>query len=152
MQMDFMQFMLLAGITAFTLICFMMCCITLTRVQKMSKKVHEEDDIIEEIRAYYEKIKHLGSQSDSGLKIPENKNSLCKMAVVHFNAFPDVTGAVSFCLTLLNRENTGIILTSIYGRDSSNTYIRDVKNGECSITLLPEEAQALEEAVKQAAE
>lgn len=150
--MDFMQFMLLAGVTAFTLICFIMCSITLTKVQKMSKNIHEEDDIINEIRLYYSKIKQLTTGDEAKIKIPENKKSLCKMAVVHFNAFPDVTGAVSFCLALLNKENTGIILTSIYGRDSSNTYIRDVKNGECSITLLNEEQQALEEAINQPAE
>lgn len=148
-NMDFQQFMFLSCITILTIICFIMCSVALTKIQKMSKKIHDEDDIIEEIRSYYDKIKQIGSQSDAKIQIPENKNSLCKMAVVHFNAFPDVTGAVSFCLALLSSENNGIILTSIYSRESSNTYIRDIVNGECNINLLPEEREALEKAVKQ---
>ena len=57
-----------------------------------------------------------------------------------------MTGKLSFSLALLNNNNDGIILTSLYGHNSCNTYLRDVVSGETPIKLLDEEKQALEKA------
>ena len=150
--MNFLQFCLIAGIIAFILICFIMCIVCLGKVSRLSKEINN-DDLSEEIQSYYEAIKKMAEKGNSGavqpvveaIKIP--RGTLCKTGVVHFNAFPDVTGAISFAAALLDSENNGIILTSLYGRDTSNTYLREVKEGECDITLLPEEREALDKAI-----
>ena len=63
-----------------------------------------------------------------------------------FDAFDDVTGKLSFALAILNNNNDGIILTSLYGHNSCNTYVREVVNGETPVKLLEEEKTALNEA------
>ena len=72
--------------------------------------------------------------------------SLKKVAVVNFDAFDDVTGKLSFALAILNNNNDGIILTSLYGHNSCNTYVREIVGGQTPIKLLDEENAALENA------
>ena len=69
-----------------------------------------------------------------------------KVAVVNFDAFDDVTGKLSFALAILNNNNDGIILTSLYGHNSCNTYVREIVGGQTPIKLLDEENAALENA------
>ena len=72
--------------------------------------------------------------------------SLKKVAIVNFDAFDDVTGKLSFALAILNNNNDGIILTSLYGHNSCNTYVREIVGGQTPIKLLDEENAALENA------
>ena len=64
-----------------------------------------------------------------------------------YNAYDDVTGNQSFSLALLNSVNDGFILTSLFGHNSCNTYIRYVVNGEANVKLLEEEKRALKKAI-----
>ena len=70
------------------------------------------------------------------------------MSVFNFDAYDDVTGKLSFALTVLNSNNDGFIITSLYGHNSCNTYVREVRGGETSIKLLDEEKYSLETAKK----
>ncbi len=150
--MTFLQFCMVAGIIVFIFICFIMCLVCLGKISKLSKDV-KNDELSEEIQSYYEAIKKMAEKGSFGaappvveaVKIPQG--TLCKIGVVHFNAFPDVTGAISFATAILDSNNNGIILTSLYGRDTSNTYLRVVEEGNCNITLLSEEQEALEKAI-----
>ena len=74
------------------------------------------------------------------------------MAIVNFDAFDDVTGKLSFALTLLNELNCGVIITSLYGHNSCNTYVRAVNNGMTSVKLLEEEKLSLANAVNNSKE
>jgi hypothetical protein len=47
---------------------------------------------------------------------------------------------------MLDNNNDGIILTSLFGHNSCNTYVREIRNGETSIKLLNEEKDALNKA------
>ena len=76
-----------------------------------------------------------------------NPHVFCKSAVVKFNAYDDITGEYSFSVALLDTQNNGIILSSLFGHNSCNTYIREVDNGACATFLLEEEKQALEKAL-----
>ena len=74
------------------------------------------------------------------------------VAIVNFDAFDDVTGKLSFALTLLNELNCGVIITSLYGHNSCNTYVRAVNNGMTSVKLLEEEKLSLANAVNNSKE
>ena len=63
---------------------------------------------------------------------------------MNFDAFDDVKGSLSFALTLLNENNDGFILTSLYGHNSCNTYIRVIVNGATATKLLDEEIESLD--------
>lgn len=80
----------------------------------------------------------------------DSKNSsmgaVNKMAVVHFDAFENQRGQNSFSLTLLDSYHNGIILTNLYSQEGSNTYLKEIINGESEIELSDKEKECLEKA------
>lgn len=117
----------------------------------------EDGDLAETLKTYYQKISDLKVMiHDSSDKALEGRIAACekqigssisKIYVENFDAFDDVTGRLSFAAALLDSTNSGIILTSLYGHSSSNTYIRYVVNGVTSVKLTEEEMTALEKAM-----
>jgi hypothetical protein len=67
-----------------------------------------------------------------------------KLQLVRFNPFNEVGGDQSFILCLLDKTNTGVIITSLHTRDTTRVYAKAIKNGSCdSQTLSKEETKAL---------
>ncbi len=116
----------------------------------------DEGDLATALKDYYDKVEDLADSVNrttdtvlmSRLANCENETniSIKKIGIVNFDAFDDVRGNLSFALALLNNVNDGIILTSLFGHNSCNTYVREIKNGESSVKLLSEEAEALSKA------
>ena len=131
-------------------------------IASMSSKINtlmeysEDGDIIDAIKTYYDKVSDLtttvNEASDAVLlsrlaNCEQDSNiSLKKIGIVNFDAFDDVKGNLSFALAILNNNNDGFILTSLYGHNSCNTYVREIVGGEPAIKLLNEENEALEKA------
>lgn len=139
------------------IICFILSMINSSKINTLFD-YSEDGDIISELKEYYDKVTDLSKTiNDSSDAILSSRISQCenmcslalnKTAIVNFDAYDDVTGKLSFALTLLNDKNDGIILTSLYGHNSCNTYVREVRNGQTSVTLLDEERHSLETAKK----
>lgn len=73
--------------------------------------------------------------------------AITRVAVVRFNAFFEDTAELSYCIALLDDENTGVIISSMNGRDSSRSYAKPIVKGESPIyKLTDEEAKALRDA------
>lgn len=72
-----------------------------------------------------------------------------KKGLVKYDAFREMSGALSYSLALLDKENNGVLISSMYSREGCYTYAKDVKNGKCKINLSEEEAEALKQAVNQ---
>lgn len=72
--------------------------------------------------------------------------AVSKMAVVHFDAFDSQRGKNSFSLTLLDSYHNGIVLTNLYSQEGSNTYLKEIVNGESSQELSDREKECLEKA------
>lgn len=72
--------------------------------------------------------------------------AVSKMAVVHYDAFSSQRGRNSFSLTLLDSYHNGIILTNLYSQDGSNTYLKEIVNGDSEIELSDREKECLEKA------
>lgn len=66
-----------------------------------------------------------------------------KVGLVRFNPFSDGGGNFSFSLALLDSHNTGIILTSMHGREQNRIYTKKIDTGKCEIQLTQEEQQAV---------
>lgn len=113
----------------------------------------DEGDLMSSIEAYYSKVETLaGTINKSSDAVMNERLTACendilkparKIGVVNFDAYDDVTGGMSFALTILNGHDTGIILTSLYGHNSCNTYIREINEGEPNVKLLSEERESL---------
>lgn len=79
-------------------------------------------------------------KSDSSNK----SSSIQKINLLRFNPFGDVGGDQSFILTMLDNENSGILLTSLHHRSFTRLYAKPIKGGEGdNITLSKEEKSAI---------
>ena len=133
--------------------------IGVTNVSKINSILDysEDGDLVTNLERYYNNIRDLQKKlnmSQSGAIIErissserKTNKSLSKTGIVHFDAFDDVHGKQSFAAAVLNQHNTGFVLTSLYGNNSSNVYIREIKEGKCSIPLLEEEQEAVDTAM-----
>jgi hypothetical protein len=70
-----------------------------------------------------------------------------KISVYKYDAFEDIKGKLSSVLTMLNKENSGFIINTIYSREGCYIYIKEVINGETEQILSKEEKTALEKSL-----
>lgn len=68
------------------------------------------------------------------------------IAVVRYDAFGDLAGALSFSAALLDDDGDGLVLSSINGRSETRTYAKQVQGGRSTFPLSPEEQEAIAEA------
>lgn len=87
------------------------------------------------------------TQIDSNLSF-----SLQKVGVVRYNAFDNVGSDLSFSIALLDKNDSGVVLSGLYTRDSSTTYAKPIVNGKSKYALSAEEIQAIDIAIKRARE
>lgn len=109
-------------------------------------------DLADKIEEYYKKIDDTAEDIRNANEILAGLREDCSLAfsnagIVSFDAFGNQRGGYSFCLALLNQHNDGFIITSLYGNDSCNTYIKPVTDGKASIKLMNEETEALRKAL-----
>ena len=71
-----------------------------------------------------------------------------KVGVVRYNAFDDVGSDLSFSIALLNHNDDGLVISSLYARDSSSTYAKPVMNSKSKYALSAEEIKAIDVAKK----
>lgn len=74
--------------------------------------------------------------------------SLQKVGLVNYDAFEYLTNKLSYSLCLLDANDNGLIMTSIFGREQSTNYIKIITNAKCSEKLSDEENEALKKALK----
>ena len=60
-----------------------------------------------------------------------------------YDAFDAMGGEMSYSILLADENKDGVILTSIYGRDESRCYAKDLKNGKSKYVLAEEEKNLL---------
>ncbi len=99
---------------------------------------------IKEVRQTVDKVEKLAED----YRRLEGISRLCvqKMAIIRFNAFEDTGSDLSFAIALLDRQDNGVVLSSIFGRSESRTYAKPVVAGQSTYFLTNEEKQALEQA------
>ena len=66
-----------------------------------------------------------------------------KMGLVKYDVFNQMGGQLSFSLALLDENNNGFIINSVHSTEGCYSYTKEIRNGESSITLGSEEAEAL---------
>ena len=78
----------------------------------------------------------------------ERQLNMCvqNIGLVRYNAFDDVGSELSFAIAMLDNEDNGFVINSIYGRTSSNVYAKTIENGTSKVTLSDEEIKAVNKA------
>lgn len=74
------------------------------------------------------------------------------MALLRYDAFEDVGGRLSFSCAMLDHHGTGVVLTSINGRQETRVYAKPVTAGTSSYNLSLEEEEAIRQAMAAPAE
>ena len=79
------------------------------------------------------------------------KSSITRVAVIHFDAFEKTGQGLSWCVAMLDRNDNGVIFSSICGQESSRSYVKPIEDGRVASNykLTREEEQALAQAMRQ---
>ena len=73
-----------------------------------------------------------------------------KVSIVRYNAFGNAGSDLSYSIALLDRNDNGVVLSSLYGRETSTAYAKPVKNGQSKYIMTDEERQAIAAARRKA--
>jgi uncharacterized protein DUF4446 len=76
----------------------------------------------------------------------ESAQALRHVAVIRYDAFTDTGGQLSWSMALLDDTGSGVVLTSIQGRNESRTYAKNVAAWASETQLSPEEEDAISNA------
>lgn len=77
----------------------------------------------------------------------ELQQAIRHVGIVRYDAFGDMGGRMSFSVALLDDHGNGFVITTIHARSESRSYIKELRGGMAEVTLSPEEATAVGDAV-----
>lgn len=77
----------------------------------------------------------------------ESRFMIKKVHSKRYNAFQEMGSDLSFSVVFLNENNTGLVLTSIYGRDENRIYLKPIFEGKSEYQLSPEEKEVISKAI-----
>src|SRR3990167_9470903 len=78
----------------------------------------ENKKVLDRLRSEYDKLEKDGS------------SHIQKIGLVRFNPFKDTGGDQSFILALVDRENTGVVISSLHTRTWTRWYAKGVIKGK----------------------
>jgi hypothetical protein len=70
-----------------------------------------------------------------------------RVGLVRFDAFEDLGGMLSFAVAMLDKEGSGVVLSSINGRNETRIYAKPIEHGASRINLSAEEEEAIRRAL-----
>jgi len=103
---------------------------------------------VKQVLKQFEELKKEFEEVIKRIDTAENqvKSSIQKIGIVRYNPFSNVGSDQSFSIALLDAENNGIVITSLYSHDGNRVYSKPVKKGASEYSLSNEEVKAINEA------
>ena len=113
------------------------------------KKNKKEPENFEEILISFQELKREFKKLSKKVAIYQKKSidSIQKVGMIRFNPFSEVGGDQSFSVALLNDNNDGVVITSLYTREGNRVYGKSIKNSQSEYQLSEEETKAIEQAI-----
>lgn len=110
-----------------------------------SKKQEAEPENIDDILMQFKELQKKFGKLSAGFDDLKKTNlaNLQKIAVVRFNPFAQTGGNQSFSLALLDGNDCGVVITSLFSRNENRVYGKPIKNGASEYALTDEEKQAI---------
>lgn len=104
-------------------------------LEKLLKNFEKEEKRIDELIKETEKLKRDGLYN------------IQKIGLVRYNPFAETGGDQSFCLAVLDGEDSGLVISSLHSRDTTRVYAKPVKKGKAAgYELSTEEKRAIKNA------
>ena len=136
------------------IIVFILLIVQIAKVSKLKKRMDkfllgkDGQSLEEDIASLFEDNKLLKNNTEKNRKdirtLYKNMESTYqKMGLVKYDAFNQMGGQLSFSLALLDENNNGFIINSVHSTEGCYSYTKEIKQGESSISLGTEEAEAL---------
>lgn len=113
--------------------------------KKDKKEFKDIKEVIEYIDSLEKKVEELSQKLDSLKK--ESRFFVQKVGVIRYNPFSGIGGDQSFTIALLNAENNGVVITSIYSSEGNRVYAKPIEKGESRYSLSEEEREAISKAI-----
>ncbi len=73
--------------------------------------------------------------------------TIAHRALVHYDAWGEMSGHQSTSIALLDATGSGVVLSSIHHRDQARLYAKEVRDGSSDHELSPEENEAIRRAL-----
>lgn len=132
--------------------------VNLCKVQKLTKKYEKfmkgkgAKSLEDEIVGLFEDNKFLKSSIEKNKKdirtlYKKMESTIQKVGIVKYDAFQQMGGKLSFCLCMLDEENSGFMLNSVHSTEGCYTYTKEIIEGKSMIDLGKEEETALKMAM-----
>lgn len=112
---------------------------------KKSKEPKNLKEVLNQFEGLERKVEGISKELESLKK--ESKFNFQKIGIVRYNPFSEVGSDQSFSIALLDGNNDGIVITSLYARDGNRVYGKSVKNGKSEYSLSDEEKKAISKAL-----
>jgi len=74
------------------------------------------------------------------------KKSIRGLETIRFNPFPDQGSNQSFAIGILNEEDNGVVISSLYSRERMSIFAKPIKAGKSEYELTQEEKEVLKKA------
>lgn len=143
-----------AVLALFVLILLILLIVQMAKVGKLRKRLDkfvlgkDGASLEEDIASLYEDNSLLKTNVEKNKKdirtlYKKLESAYQKRGIVKYDAFSQMGGQLSFSLALLDESNNGFILNSVHSVEGCYSYTKEIKNGECSLELGKEEAEAL---------
>jgi hypothetical protein len=75
------------------------------------------------------------------------EGSVRRVGLVRYDAFEDVGGRLSFSCAMLDDHGSGVVVTSINGRQDTRVYAKPIVDGRSQYNLSVEEEEAIRQAL-----
>ncbi len=142
----------------FIVVLFIIIILQMKKLNRLQKRINkfmtgkDAKSLEKDIVGLYEDNKFLKINVDKNKKdirtlYKNMEHAFQKIGLIKYDAFQQMGGKLSFSLALLDENNNGFILNSVHSTEGCYTYTKEIKNGECAISLGEEEQQALDMAI-----
>ena len=114
----------------------------------LGKKAKDLEDTIVSLENDIDILKKSKENTEKELADIEKKlrKSIRGLETIRFNPFPDQGSNQSFAIGMLNEENDGLVISSLYSRERMSVFAKPIKNGKSEYELTSEEKEVLKKA------
>lgn len=114
----------------------------------LGKKAKNLEDTISILEDNIKELKVAKTNAEKELNNINNKlkKSIRGLEVIRFNPFPDQGSNQSFAIGLLDENEDGVVISSLYSRDRMSVFAKPIKNGDSTYELTTEEKEVLKKA------
>lgn len=155
-----LEWIILIGVNFFLiLVLFLMNLSNKSKIKKLKNKYYKFmnglsgvnieavlDDCLDKVNGVIGKNKNIEYQ----INTIERNMYYCvqKVGVVRYNGFDNVGSDLSFSIALLDNNDDGVVISSLYSRESSSTYAKPILKSKSKHALSAEEIKAIDVAKK----